>query len=212
MKNILFIGAHPDDIELGAGGVISKFAEDSTKSVWCVTVTEGHYINPFTGHERSINLATKESENARKILKIPERNWINLKVPRPIEYTKELISLIEKIIIDNSIDTIFTHWDKDTHQEHVAVAKASISAGRHVQKILMYQSNWNISSGVFHENYFVDISNFIIPKLDSISAHETEFKKYGSEWLEYFMQKAKIKGIQIGTKYAESFQIVKFIE
>jgi hypothetical protein len=99
----------------------------------------------------------------------------------------ELIELMNKVIDEYNIDTVYTHWDKDVHQDHSAIGKATFNAGRHINNILMYRSNWYHTSSEFRGNYYSDISDFIDIKIKSVKAHKNEYNKFGDSWIEFFV-------------------------
>ena len=75
----------------------------------------------------------------------------------------------------------------------------------------MYRSNWYVSAGNFKENYFVDISNTWEIKEKAILAHQSEFGRVGSKWVDYFKRDALNKGLIAGVEYAEAFELVKWL-
>ena len=206
--NILAIGAHFDDVEIGCGGAIAKHVHNKD-NVTVLVVTDSAYTEQNSNHTRTKNIALREGKAAADILGY-ELICGNL-ATREIAFNPELVDQIERVIHDHSIDMLYTHWDHDVHQDHQAIGKASLTAGRKLYRLLMYRSNLYQSSVSFNENFFVDISEFINPKMQAIAAHETEVKKFGPDWLNFWKQEAITNGVRCGTKYAEVFQIVKFL-
>jgi len=206
--NTLAVGAHFDDVEIGCGGAIAKHVHNGD-NVTVLVVTDSAYTDHQINHTRSKKTALREGKAAADILGY-QLVCGNLPT-REIGFSPELVDLIEGVIHDHSIDMLYTHWDHDVHQDHQAIGKASLTAGRKLYRLLMYRSNLYQSSMPFNENFFVDISNFIDLKMRSVAAHETEVRKFGPEWLNFWKQEAMTNGIRCGTKYAEVFQIVKFL-
>lgn len=211
-KNVLAIGAHFDDIELGCGGTIAKHIKKGDK-VYYLYITNGSY-NLYNGNLlRNVDEAYKEGLNAAKILGIKEENFICLNYEtKKVTYGVELIEKLNEIIDDKNIDTIYTHWDKDVHQDHSAIGKATINAARHIKRVLMYRSNWYHSTSIFNERYFVDISDFMSVKIKAIRAHKGELEKRGESWINFVKHQNENRGIGMGTKYAEAFEIVKYMD
>jgi LmbE family N-acetylglucosaminyl deacetylase len=206
--NVLAIGAHFDDVEIGCGGAIAKHVQNGD-NVTVLVVTDSDYEDQLSESRRTKDIALKEGKAAAKILGY-DLVCGNLKT-REVEFNPDLVDLIEKVIVDNSIDTIYTHWDQDVHQDHQSVGKASLTAGRKRYRFLMYRSNLYMNSMRFDENFFVDITQFVDLKLQAIAAHRSEVKKFGSDWLDFWKQEAKNNGLRCGREYAEVFQLVKYI-
>ena len=205
--NVLAIGAHFDDVEIGCGGTIAKHLHDGD-NVTALVVTDSDYTDNFTNVIRSKETALKEGRSAADILGY---NLVcgNLDT-RKVEFNPTLVDLIETVIYERSIDLIYTHWDQDVHQDHQNVGKATLAAGRKQNRLLMYRSNLYLNTRRFDENFFIDISDFIDIKIKAIGAHQSEVKKFGDYWLEFWKQEAKTNGFRCGTEYGEVFQLVKY--
>jgi LmbE family N-acetylglucosaminyl deacetylase len=208
--NILAIGAHFDDIELGCGGTIAKHVYSGDK-VYVFVATKSGFSNHKGSLVRSNMTAEKEGQQAMKVLgvnKLIQGGFETLK----IEFKEELNLLILNLVNKYRIDKVYTHWDLDIHHDHQVVAKSSLHSCRHVKNILMYRSNWYHSNGVFNGNFYVDISNFWKTKKRSIECHKSELKRINNKWIEFFYNEAVNAGQKIGVKLAENFQIVKYLK
>lgn len=206
--NVLAIGAHFDDIELGCGGTLAKHVANGD-SVFAYVATKSGFTNHQNIVIRSDDIANKEGENAMKILgvKLIKGNFDALK----IEFNDDLNLDIIKIIEDKKIDLVYSHWMGDIHHDHQAVARASLHSCRHVPRQLMYRSNWYHSNLEFKGNFYVDISNFWEIKKKSIEAHQSEMERTGKKWIEFFHNEAKNAGQRIAVKYAEVFEVIKWL-
>lgn len=207
-KNILAIGAHFDDIELGCGGTIARHVANKDNVIMLV-VTNSAYYNYDGTPVRTAECAKKEGEEAAKILGVKKLISLGLET-KTLQYGFELIEMINKVIDEEKIDMIYTHWDKDVHQDHSAIGRATLNAGRHTKNILMYRSNWYHTTSEFRGNFYVDISDFIDIKIAAVKAHKNEYKKFGQGWIDFFVNENFNAGKKIGTKYAEAFEIVKY--
>ena len=206
--NILAIGAHFDDIELGCGGTLAKHVKNGD-NVYAYVVTKSGFTNQDNVEVRSNDIATKEGEDAMRILGVEliKGNFNTLEV----EFTDELNVEILKIVQDKNIDTVYSHWMGDIHHDHHAVARASLHSCRHVPRQLMYRSNWYHSNTNFKGNFYVDISGFWEVKKKSIEAHESEMERTGRKWIEFFHNEAKNAGQRIGVDKAEVFEVIKWL-
>lgn len=206
--NVLAIGAHFDDVELGCGGTLAKHRENGDKIVMQV-ITHSKYTNHCGKILREKENALEEGTKAAEILGC--ELICNDYETKKVEFTHELIEDINKVIDERRIDVIYTHWDRDVHQDHQAIGKATLAAGRKVSNLLMYQSNLYMNTVPFMANYFVDISGFIEIKKQAILAHKNEVSKFGPGWVDFWINEAENYGKKFNVKYAEAFQLVKYL-
>lgn len=206
--NVLAIGAHFDDIELGCGGALSKHVANNDNVYVYVATTSG-YSNPQGAVVRKDSLALQEGIDAIKILgaTLIQGHFPTLQIEFDDDLNMEIVGLVEKY----QIDLVYTHWNGDIHHDHKAVAYASLHSCRHVPRLLMYRSNWYHSTFDFRENFYVDITEHWENKKKIIEAHESEITRSGRKWVDFFHNEAKNAGQRIGVKYAEVFELVKWI-
>jgi LmbE family N-acetylglucosaminyl deacetylase len=76
----------------------------------------------------------------------------------------------------------------------------------------MYRSNWYHSTQEFHGHFYVDITKTWDVKEKAILAHESEVERTGRKWVGFFRNEAENAGQRIGVKYAEIFEVVKWLE
>jgi len=207
--NVLAIGAHYDDVELGAGGTISKHVA-AGDNVVIVVVTESDYNNHDGTILRSKEQARKEGEASAKILGVDNLLCLNFETKK-VTYGVDLIEKLNGIIDSYNIDTIYTHWTNDVHQDHSAIASATLNAARHIPRVLMYRSNWYHTQEPFRESFFSDITNHIDAKIEALRAHETEYRRRGTEWVDFVRHQNRNSGIKMGIEYAESFEVIKWL-
>ncbi len=208
---VLAIGAHFDDIELGCGGTLIKHLHNNDE-VYMFVVTGSGYKDYNGKVLRTKKVALREGKNAAAILGVKTENLIygdfeTQKVRHSVELIERMNELIDKL----KIDIIYTHWIYDVHQDHSAVGRTTLTAGRHVSRILLYRSNWYATTRFFRGNFFVDISLYIETKIKAIKAHETEYKKFGERWIEFVRHQNRNSGIEIETMHAEVFEVVKYL-
>jgi len=205
--NVLAIGAHFDDVELGCGGTVAKHVKNRDKVTIYVATTSA-YSNYDGRIYRTAQQALKEGQKAAKILgaKLICDKYETKKLP----YTFAQIERINKIIDDLKIDTIYTHWDHDIHQDHANLARVTLSAARHVPRILMYRSNLYHTGEEFKGNFYVDVSDFMKTKIKAIKVHRVEYKRRGKIWIDFFINENRNNGQKIGVDFAEVFEVVKY--
>jgi len=198
--NILAIGAHPDDIEIGCGGLLIKAVKNG-HSVYLYNITRG---------EKAGDPERRISELQRTARYIHAKAlYIDRFPDTGLSLTSDLINHIESCIILCKPDLVITHPMTDTHHDHRVVAEATIEAGRNVSNILSYEMP--LTKG-FEPHIYYDISDSMDTKLELLSLFQSQSHKM-------FLESKAIRGLaqyralqsRLGSdvSYAESFQIVK---
>lgn len=208
--NVLAIGAHFDDVEIGCGGTIAKHVSRKDNVIVYVATKSG-YKNPEGVIIRNNDTAYLEGKMAIE-------NILNAKLicgsfeTLELEYKDKLFCELLNIIEKNKIDLIYTHWISDIHHDHNILAKAVLHVSRHVPRILMYKSNWYDSTVPFNGVFYVDISDFYEKKEQAILCHKSEISRTDSKWIRFFKNEAENAGQKIGVEYAEVYEVVKWLE
>lgn len=209
-RNILAVGAHADDVEIGCGGTVAQHVKKND-NVIILIMAESSYTN-YTGRVlRSIEEGVNEEKNAAKVI---GAKLINLGFKtKCVPYSSESIEAINRIIDDYDIDTIYTHWYHDTHQDHKRTTQSVLSAGRYVPNILMYEPEYPAGRSYlgFRNQYYVDIASTSEIKMNALKCHESQVKKYGDAFLEAVEARARHRGYEIRSEYAECFEVVRFL-
>lgn len=208
--NILAIGAHFDDVELGCGGALARHAANGD-TVYVYVATVSGFSNQYDQSVRSSQVARAEADAAMEILGVHKMFCGEFKTLQ-IEFVDPLNIEILKLVQDLKIDMVYTHWVGDIHHDHLALSRASLHSCRHVPRLLMYRSNWYHSTVDFRGNFYVDITAHWDRKERAILAHESEMERTGRKWVSFFRNEAENAGQRIGVKYAEVFEVVKWLQ
>jgi LmbE family N-acetylglucosaminyl deacetylase len=198
--NILAIGAHPDDIEFGCGGSLSKYSQ------------RGHqlFLLVMTGGGSGAPSETRMAEQtaARAILGAEEIFWGGYQDTH-LGVDAEMIKKIESVIAAVKPEFIFCHFPDDTHQDHRHLAQAIMSATRYIRNVLFYEGP---TTQNFNPQVYVDISDTLDTKLEALRAHRSQVMKTNIEDLsiiEVARSCANFRGIQGRVKYAEAFHSLR---
>ncbi|WP_340817871.1 PIG-L family deacetylase [Methanolobus sp. WCC4] len=211
MANVLAVGAHPDDVEIGCGGTVAKHISKGDNVVIVIM------IEPVSFHYSGKSIRSKdeghtESKNAVDIMgaKLINLGFKDKNVP----YSQETIEALNRIIDEYNIDIIYTHWYHDTHQDHKRTTESVISAGRYVHNILMYEPEYPAGRSYlgFRNQYYVDISNEFNVKMDALKCHKSQIERYGDDFLKAVEARAIHRGYEIRTKYAECFEVLRMMD
>ena len=214
VKNILAIGAHPDDIEFGCFGTLKKHLNEGD-NVTLLVMTHSDVEDIYTGNiVRDSSISKQEASTSAEVLgaKLILGPFQDTKVP----FNSKSVGFIEKVIRENNIDWIYTHWAGDTHQDHINTLNATMASARLVKNVLCYEQVPlpRISSQTPKINYYVDISTTIDTKIKGCEIHNhqiSKFSQYGFDMMENVKSLAKFRGSQCGTSYAEAFNILKMV-
>lgn len=207
---ILAIGAHLDDIEIAAGGTLSKAICNGHK-VKVLIMSKSGYTNINGKVQRSNDVAVKEGKEALQTLGIKDIEILDFPT-KDIPFCSDVVNAIDLVINKYNPDIIFTHHPFDTHQAHEGVAKSTIAAARRKNTIYFYEpiTPSGRSYVPFKPMLYVDIENTIDKKINSLKKHKSEYKKFGGEdWITGVKSRCGFRGYEIGKKYAESFEILR---
>ena len=95
--------------------------------------------------------------------------------------------------------------EEDTHQDHRALAKATISATRYVRNVLFFEGP---TTQNFSPTIFVDIRETIEAKIAMLLVHRSQVQKTNIEGLaitDVVRSTAVFRGIQGRVQFAEAF-------
>jgi len=208
--NILAIGAYFYDVGLGCAGALAWHVERGD-NVYVYVPTVSGFVNQYSEEVRNNKVAWEEAEAAMKILGVTELICGDFRTLE-IEFIDTLNIEILKIVEEKKIEQVYCHWTGDIHHDHQAVGKASLHSCRHVPRLLMYRSNWYHSAQDFRGNFYVDITNTWSKKEKAMLAHKSEMGRTGGKWIQFFKNEAENAGQRIDVKYAEVFEVIKWLE
>jgi two-component system, NtrC family, response regulator HydG len=157
-ETVLAIGAHPDDVEIGAGGTLAAHGA-AGDAVAILTMSRG-------AHGGDMAQRARESQEAADI--IGARLFLRDLQDTGIPEGNPTIALIEEVVAEIGPTIVYTHSVHDLHQDHRNTHRAAMVACRRVGRIYCFQSP---SATVdYHPNHFVTIDDYIGRKLKVIDA------------------------------------------
>lgn len=208
MKNILAIGAHYDDVELGVGGTLAKLKQNGA-NVYKLTLTD----NETNFKEMNIHVDADSSaicsQKACKVLGISEITDFEPVKCNNLCYSPSLMQRIESIIFEKKIDTVFIHFKDDINKDHIAAYELCVTAARYCDNILMFSSNGYLPYEQFSPTVFFDISDYIELKKKALAAYDGDHNRFNSLF-ETIIKRNEVYGFACQTKYAEGFVPIKF--
>lgn len=219
--NILAIGCHPDDLEIGCGGTLARYARDGH----CVTMV--HMANGNMGHveippEELRAIRLEEARRAGNVLGAAEVLTLDtgdlVVDSNDPQVVRQMVEIVRRV----QPDVIITHSPEDYMKDHVEVSRlvfdASFSAsvphfeasGHPVAKITPLYYMDTVAGVNFLPTEYVDISDTIEVKLQAVDCHASQIKWLRDhdkiDFLDFVSTASKYRGQQCGVAYAEGFR------
>lgn len=195
---VLAFGAHPDDLEVGAGGLLARLAAEGAKVTLAVVSIP--------------NNAEQRKEEALAGADVLDADLFILYEDKPCRVEDipmhELVRRFDTIVGDTRPDLVITHSAHDLHWDHGLVNRATVSALRRTPcDLLAFLSSpeMNAQSRSIGQ-CFADISKTIDTKIAAISAHRSQVPKLD---LESSRDLARAMGRISGYEYAEAYEVLR---
>lgn len=224
MVDILAFGAHPDDVELSAGGTLIKQIKNGS-TVGIVDITMGEMGTRGTPEIRSM-----EAANAMKIIGANFRE--NLKMPDSfIDLSKKSIEKVVKAIRTHKPKIVLCNAVKDRHPEH-GIASELVSKACFISGLTKFETfidgkkqDSHRPKNIYHyiqdkwinPDFVMDISDEIDQKIKAVKAFESQFYNSKSsepntpisskDFLDSVMSKANLMGRTIDKSFGEGFTV-----
>jgi bacillithiol biosynthesis deacetylase BshB1 len=215
--DIIFFGAHPDDVELSAGGTAAKCVKDGLR-VGIVDLTRGEMGTRGTPQTRK-----KEAASSAKILGATFRQQLDFQDGNLQTGREQELEIIELLRIHRP-KLVIAPWPDDRHPDHTRtgriVTEASFYAGlkslktsapaHRPQTVLYYMQNYMVPP-----SFVVDVTRHWKTKMRSVAAYKSQFFDPKSKeprtfisdpkFLEMIEARGKHFGAMIGANYGEAF-------
>ncbi len=216
--NVLAIGCHPDDIEIGCSGTLAKCVKRGDKVTVC------HVANGNMGHEiiKPDELRVMRANEAKKAGSLAGIEVVSLDIgdllPNGCDISQrdKVVELIRKV----QPDFIITHGPDDYMPDHREVSKlvfdASFAAsvpqygngGKAAVTPIYYMDN--LAGMGFLPTMYVDITDELELKLEMLECHVSQLKWMRDhdniDFAEFVRTCSRFRGIQCGVQYAEAFR------
>jgi len=218
--NVLAIGCHPDDLEIGCGGTLAKYVKRGDKVVMC------HVANGDGGHmvieppELRV-IRTKEAENAAALIGAEAIN-VDVSDGEVDATNRETINRLVEVIRYAKPDIIITHNPDDYMQDHMNTSRLAYDAS-FLATLKHYHPTSPQHGGVaplfymdtlaginFIPTEYVDITDEIELKLEALNCHQSQIKWLQDhdniDFLDFVRTCSKYRGLQCSVPYAEGFR------
>lgn len=206
MKTILILAPHTDDGEFGCGATIAKFSSQGDRVVYVAFSAAEQSVLPHLPRD----ILRKEVLLATSFLGIINEHCLvyEFEVRRFSESRQEILDLMIKLNQQYMPDMVFLPSINDTHQDHHVIATEGFRAFKRTT-MLGYEVPWNNLN--FKTSCFIEISEENLKKkIEALAFYESQ--KHRSYATSKFIESLAItRGVQIGKKYAESFEVVRWL-
>jgi len=206
MKKILVLAPHTDDGEFGCGGSTNKWIEEGKEVYYVAFSTAGKSVPK----EMPKDILKKEVREATKILGIPSNNLILF------DYEVRDFPSVRQNILEDMVrlgkelkpDAVLLPSTLDTHQDHQVISQEGFRAFKKTT-MLGYEVPWN--NLTFNTNAFVFLEErHLEKKLASLNCYLSQFGRHYAT-AEFIKSLAITRGTQIGAKYAETFEVIRWV-
>jgi N-acetylglucosamine malate deacetylase 1 len=168
-KRVLFLGAHPDDIELGCGALLHHITRQT--DVLCVTLSDNQK-NP------DLQKVKSEHYEAMDVLGVQKEKIILGPFTTRVfpDARQEILEYFLQLRQDFKPDLIFVHSKQDVHQDHNTMTDEALRAFRGITVL-----GFDVvrSSYGFFPHFLVKVTEEDVnKKIEALSKYETYRDRY----------------------------------
>jgi bacillithiol biosynthesis deacetylase BshB1 len=212
MADVICIGAHPDDVEIGMGAAVARMVRQGLDVVM-VDLTDGE-PTPHGTHE----IRMGEAAAAAAALGVSRRITLPLR-NRELSDTVEARRMLAEVVREHTPRLLFAPYPIDAHPDHVA-ASAIVEAARFYAKFVKTDMSGDphFPARVYHyfavhlrlvakPAFIMDVTGDVDAKMAALSCYRSQFVDHGSNAriLDWVRSQSATWGDLIGTEAGEPF-------
>lgn len=203
---VLVLAPHTDDGEFGCGGTIHKLNSMGREVYYAAFSACKQSLQP----EFEEDILIKEVKAATQILGIPkERLLLYDYSVRTFNYHRQ--EILEKLIEIRELvkpGLILMPSLNDIHQDHKTIAEEGLRAFK-FSSIMCYEMPWNNLN--FSTSGFIKLSDEDLnKKIEALAIYKSQaHRAYANE--EFVRSLARTRGVQIQARYAETFEVLRYV-
>jgi LmbE family N-acetylglucosaminyl deacetylase len=203
---ILVLAPHTDDGEIGCGAAVSKFIEDGAKVYYAAFSLAEESVPP--SFPKNILESEVKSATAKLGIESDRLLLFRYQVRHLAAHRQEILEDLVKLQRELQPALVFMPCMHDLHQDHTTIAMEGVRAFKRTS-ILGYELPWNNLN--FSTQCFIALDehhlNLKIAALDCYNSQK--HRSYLSA--EFVRSLAITRGTQIGQRYAEAFEVIRWI-
>ena len=206
VSTILILAPHTDDGEFGCGGTIARYAGKGARTIYAAFSAAEQSVLPHLPRD----ILRTEVRNATAALGVKDEDCLvfDFEVRRFPELRQQILDRMIELSQKYKPDIVFLPSANDTHQDHQTIAQEGFRAFKRTT-MLGYEVPWNNLD--FRTSCFVDIGeDHLETKIRAIGMYQSQQDRpYANA--DFIRSLALTRGVQIGKKYAEAFEVVRWV-
>jgi LmbE family N-acetylglucosaminyl deacetylase len=203
---VLVLAPHTDDGEFGCGGTVARFAAQGARVVYAAFSAAEQSVLPHLPRD----ILRTEVRQATAVLGIAPQDCLvfDFEVRRFPEMRQRILDRLIELEREYRPDIVFLPSVNDTHQDHQTIAHEGFRAFKRTT-MLGYEVPWNNLD--FRTSCFVEISDGELEaKIGALAKYESQkHRTYADPG--FVRSLALTRGVQIGKRYAETFEVVRWV-
>ncbi len=217
--NVLFVGAHPDDIECWAGGTAARYGQEGHQLFFCVA-TNGNVGSSTLPQAEIAAIRHREARHAAEVVGA-ELIWLGEDDEFLVDVRATRLKFIDAFRIARP-DVVFCHWLEDYNPDHsisgrlvddcISMAKIPLIKTDHppTNKIPPVYFMDTPAGVNFVPEVFVDITATFAKKVEMVRRHASQgawmTDMFGYSVEAFLEIPARYRGLQAGCPMAEAFR------
>lgn len=200
-KRILFVGAHPDDIELGCGALLANVVDKA--DVLCLTLSDNQANPELSG-------LVEEHYHSMAVLGVPRESVLleSFETRNFARDRQRILEYLYELNRDHHPEIVFVHSSADIHQDHGVVTQEALRAfrGTSVLGFDVIRSSYG-----FFPNFLVEVQpEDVERKLEALAEYKTYAQRY---YFDPELIKATLvrHGALAERPFAEGFDILRIV-
>ena len=217
--NILFVGAHPDDIETFGGGTAARYAARGDSLFFCVA-TNGNVGSSTIPPDGIAAIRQKEAEAGAEVVGA-KLIWLGFDDEFLFDTRETRHAFINAFRIARP-DVVFCHWRQDYNPDH-SISGMIVDECIHMASVPNIRTAEPPTTGIphvyfmdtpagvgFEPEIYVDITSTFAKKVEMLSKHASQNSwmkdLFGYEMEAFLEIPARFRGLQAGVPMAEAFR------
>lgn len=206
IERVLVLAPHTDDGEFGCGATIARLSSEGATVTYVAFSAAEQSVLPHLPSDilrTEVYLATARLGIGREQCVV-----LNYEVRQFPSYRQRILEDLVTLNSQFNPQVVFLPSPTDTHQDHSVIAAEGFRAFKRCS-MLGYEVPWNNLD--FRTSCFVDISEeHLDAKVSALSMYRSQtHRAYASA--EFVRSLATVRGVQIGKRYAESFEVIRWV-